>query len=391
LLQEAKLKQAIGILNEENVDMWIIFEKETPMNSDPVHPLIYPNKFLGTTMVIICKNGESYIIADHLDGPGHERLGLMKHALTYPNGANYRELFFEVLAKEQPKQIALNYSKDNCAADGLGYGAFLELKDALKTAGWNGEIISAEGIIGKLRGRKLPEEIECIKKACDITEMIFNDAKDFVKAGVTEKQIFDFFHERMKFYGVEPGWTPASCPGVQVGPNTIVGHIAPGDLAAQPGDIITMDFGVKVNGYSSDMQRVFYVLKDGETEPPADLQHIFEVVQESVRRGVAAMKPGVPGYVPDEACKNYVREQGLDPIPAGFGHQIGLYVHDGGVTMSSRQRPAAQGLLEPGLVLSLDQGQKTKYGQLGQEDDGVVTEDGCVWLSTQQPYIYCVR
>jgi len=391
LIQKEKVKQAVGILNEENVDMWVVYGRETPLNSDPVIPLLYPGEFVGETLVVICKSGGTYIIGDHFDANAYRSKGIYGEALMYPNGEDYTGPFYEILKKEQPKTIALDYSEESITADGLGYGQYLNLLDVLEKGGYTGEVISAERIIMKLRGRKTEEEIDNLRQAAKIAEQIFQDARGFIHAGTTEKQIYDFFHERMKFYGVEPGWAPDSCPGVQVGPNTIVGHIAPGDLAAQPGDLITMDFGVKVNGYSSDVQRVFYVLKDDEDKVPDDVQQTFERVQHAVRVAVSMMKPGTPAYVPDEVCKAIIKDMGMVPNQASFGHQIGVYVHDGGITMGGRGRKLCQEPLEEGLVLTIDQGNRGPRGKMGQEDDGVVRADGVEWLTTQQTEVYTVR
>lgn len=393
-IQEEKVMQVQGILEELDIDMWMTYGQETEMNNDPVIPIISPIEFFGTTGAIFTKKGDKIVICSFMDAGGIERAGIFKRLLETDEKTSFKDRFFEVLDEVKPKKIALNYSIRDISADGLSHGQFLFISSLLDEYGFEGEIVSAENIIGKLRGRKTKGEIEIMKKGIEITEKILDDCRSFIKAGVTERQIFEFCHEKMKEYGVKPGWQSEQCPGVQVGPNTIIGHTGPSDLEAKPGDLVTLDFGVMYNEYVTDLQRVYYILKDGETKVPDEIQRQFEAIQKAVRMGAEKMVPG--GYlpIPDKVCRDYAQSQGCQTNRSCFGHQVGRSAHDGGYLMGpeeGRFKGRVEGYLEIGNVYTMDQGSRTKWGKIGQEDMGLITENGCEWLSHQQKEIYLVK
>ncbi len=388
-LHAKKMQQAYGIMKEENVDLWIIYGRETTMNNDPGLELLAPMNFGGESAILITKNDESIAIGGHFDATGYERTGVFSRAVMYPFGTTFQDTLFSLLDEIKPKTIALNYSESDVAADGLSHGNYLRLMKYFDAYGFDGDVISSEKLMNKVRGRKLPEEVALMEEACRVTQLIFDDAKDFIKAGVTEYEIFQFFQDRVRHYGVDFGWDADHCPGVQVGPNTVVGHNGPSQLKAEPGDLVTCDFGVAVGGYGSDMQRCYYVLKDDETEAPEDLQKVFKIVQDAIDIGVNAIKVGERASVPDDLCKKHIEAHGLMPNQASFGHQVGRAVHDGGVSLSRRM--ADDQLIEEGNVFTLDQGNRGDRGKMGQEDMGYVTKDGVRWLSPRQKEIYIVK
>ena len=71
--------------------------------------------------------------------------------------------------------------------------------------------------------------------------------------------------------GLPTAWGQATCPAVFTGPDTAQAHYSPTGRTVEPGHVLNMDFGVKVEGYCSDMQRTFYVLAPGETAAPEDV------------------------------------------------------------------------------------------------------------------------
>jgi Xaa-Pro aminopeptidase len=387
-LQREKVLQAVEIVKEENVDLWITIGRETVMNSDPVVPIISPCEFGSLTAVMITNSGRNICLTGHLDYNGMIQGGAYDEILMYDK--SFKEEFFKILKEENPQQIALNYSTD-VASDGITHGLYMRMMEFLDEFGYQGEIISAEKIIGKLRGRKSPQEIERMKKAIVITEMILKEAKDFIKAGVTEKEIHAFCQSRIQHYGVGNAWEVLHNPGVMCGPDTVTGHSGPTDLAAKGGDLITLDFGVRVEDYCSDIQRVFYVLKEGETEAPKKYQEALVNIQNAVKTGMAAMSVGVPGYYPDGKARAYLASINYPDFNFGFGHQVGRETHDGGVMMGpqwERYKGIVEGPLEENMVLTVDVNLTFEDGHMGQEDMAHLTKDGAVLLSHRQEEIY---
>lgn len=101
------------------------------------------------------------------------------------------------------------------------------------------------------------------------------------------------------------------------------------------------------------------------------------------------MKPGNQGWQPDRAARDGLIEQGYPEFKYSFGHQVGRAAHDGGVSMA-RRKPggASEGILEEGLVLTVDANLYLDRGRIGQEDVAYLTKDGAEFISERQDAIW---
>lgn len=392
MLQKEKLLQVISILNELNIDMWLTLGRETEMNNDPVLPLISCIDYTAITGIAVTKTGKTIALVGHSDAEGTKQTGLYDEVIGYDT--SFEKEITKILARVHPSQTALNFSVDDVAADGLSHGMFLYFSKILQSYGYSGEIISSSEVIGRLRGRKTSEEKNRIIKAVKTTEKIFEEAKDFIKVGITEKEIFDLFKERMRHYDVTPSWEASQCPGIRVGPLTAVGHCSPSDIRVNKGDVISIDFGITEDEYCSDLQRVYYVLKEGETMSCSEVQRAFETLQEAVRRAAAFMKPGVTGSEVDAVARAYVVSQGYPQWNYALGHQVGRFAHDGGCILAPNWErydfKQVNTPIEEGNVFTLEPGIPTSRGYVTQEDMVYVTKDGVEFLSTPQKEIFLI-
>ena len=131
----------------------------------------------------------------------------------------------------------------------------------------DGRLVSAEKIVSALRERKTAAEI------ADIKDAIRRDARDLresrrsssPRAGPRTKSR-PLCRPRSSGKSSQPAWDQATCPAVFSGPETAGAHYTPTDRRVERGHVLNMDFGVKVNGYCSDLQRTFYILGEGEDE-----------------------------------------------------------------------------------------------------------------------------
>ena len=116
-------------------------------------------------------------------------------------------------------------------------------------------LVEAEELIEDLRLVKDDEEIKNIKTACEITDKCFEMLKEYIKPGMSEKQIarrIDNF-----YYAHAEGCSFDTI--VASGENSSKPHAVPGDRKIEQRDIILIDMGCKVNGYCSDMTRMLFV------------------------------------------------------------------------------------------------------------------------------------
>ncbi len=386
-LQREKVVQAKDIVREEGVSVWLTIARESVMNSDPAIGLISEVDFGGMTAVLITPE-KAICVGGHLDSYGYELTGVYDEVREYDK--SFTTVFFEVLDEVKPDTIALNYSGD-VAADGLTHGMYVQLMEWFEEYGFKGKVISAEKIIGKLRGRKTPEEISRMKRAIAATEQILIEAKDFIKAGMSQKTIHAWCQKRIQEMGHDSAWGADHNPGVMI-LNAPMGHAGPSDEYTVPkGSLVTLDFGVRVDDYCSDIQRVFYVPNDGETATPAHLEEGLLVIQDAVRHGMTKMMPGTPAYVPDESVRAFLAERNYPEFNFGFGHQVGRQTHDGGVMMGPRWERylgRVEAEMEVDQVFTVDVNLHFEEGRIGQEDMAIVTKDGGVMISHRQEGIY---
>ena len=176
-----------------------------------------------------------------------------------------------------------------------------------------------EGIIEKQRMVKDAEEIESIKKACEITDNCFNYLKNYIKVGLTERQIAKEIDEFFIANGAEGN---AFNTIVTSGINSAKPHAAPTDKKIEAGDIITIDMGCKYNGYCSDMTRTIFAGNIPEAVKP-----IYELVLKNQRQVINAMAEGVNLRNISKMVESDFKLRGYDLIHS-IGHGVGREVHE---------------------------------------------------------------
>ncbi|MDX1701006.1 MAG: M24 family metallopeptidase, partial [Melioribacteraceae bacterium] len=329
-----KQKQAVEILREKNIDMWMTFVRETGNIKDPMMDMIVGTGATWHSAFIITKEGETIAIIGSLEEANMKTVGTFNTIIPYLKSV--KEDLIKVLDKHNPNKIAINYSRNSSLADGLTHGVFLELLEILKDTPYPERFISSEDIVGALRGRKSQSEVDLIKQAIKETLIIFNEVTDFIEVGKSEKDVAAFVKSKVQERGFEMAWDEEHCPAVFTGPDTAGAHSGPTDKKIEKGHVINMDFGIKYNGYCSDLQRTWYVLNDGETEAPEDVIRGFNIIKDAIQMAGKAMLPGKEAWEIDDVARSYIVENGYKEYPHGLGHQVGRVAHDGGALMGPK-------------------------------------------------------
>ncbi|MCE7746590.1 MAG: aminopeptidase P family protein [Candidatus Heimdallarchaeota archaeon] len=387
-LQIAKEKHDLlpAIMEELDIDCWIVFARSTAAIPDPVMELIVVGDIVWKAAFIFSlKNGKfnkTAIVGNH-DVINEEEKGIWDEVLGYVEGIS--ELFKKFMDDLDPKKIAIDYSTDDVTSDGLTYGMYLILSDIL--ADHKKKFMSAENIIQKLRGRKSKTEIELITKSCEMTKGIYERIGSQVKVGMVETEVQKMFHDEVAKLGVVTAWQAHSCPAVDAGPDKEIGHAGPKpDIKIKAGHTLHYDFGVKLHGYCSDIQRMYFFGK--EEDIPEELIHAFETVHGAITRAAEFIKPGVKGFEVDKIARDYVIERGYEEYGHALGHQVGTKTHDGGTLLGplwERYRDIPKGVVEENMIYTLELNVKTKnYGYVSIEEDIVVTKEGCKFLIPRQ-------
>jgi Xaa-Pro aminopeptidase len=167
-----------------------------------------------------------------------------------------------------------------------------------------------------------------------------------------------------------------------------VGHNAPTDIRIERGHLLHFDFGVRENDYCSDIQRMVYFLKPGESQPPDPVRKGFNTVVQAIQAAFNAVRPGALGMAIDGAARAIVTGAGYPEYKYATGHQVGRLAHDGGAILGpawDRYGRTPFLPLEVGQVFTLEPGLMVPgYGYVGLEEDILVTKEGAVFLSAPQ-------
>jgi Xaa-Pro aminopeptidase len=265
---------------------------------------------------------------------------------------------------------------------------YLTLHGFLSEIGYADRLVSAEKIISALRQRKTPTEVEYMRRAIEITEEIFSRVTEFIRPGITEREIAAFMKDEVKKEGVELAWEETVCPAVFTGPETAGAHYAPTDRKVEPGHILNMDFGVKYNGYCSDLQRTFYIMDDADSVVPGEVQKGFDTIVKAIESARMAIVPGRQGHEIDAVARQIVTDGGYDEFPHGLGHQVGRFSHDGTAGLFPAWEKYAQKpfeILETGMIFTIEPRLTVENrGVATIEEMVLITDTGADYLSTPQ-------
>ncbi len=236
-------------------------------------------------------------------------------------------------------------------------------------------LVETEKMIEKQREIKDEDEIESIKKACKITDKCYEYILNYIKPGMTEKQIAreidNYYYENAEGTSFETI--------VASGENSSKPHAVPTERRIQEKDIITIDMGCRINGYCSDMTRTFFV-----GEVPEQIKHVYELVLKNQEQVLQDLKEGANTKQISKMVENDFRLNNYDLIHA-LGHGVGLDIHEEPVISSRIENVLKENMVvtdEPGIYIA---------GQFGVriEDTVLITKGGCETL-TKSPKKYTI-
>lgn len=392
-LMQEKVNQAIKILKEQKMDLWLTFVRETSGVRDPVLDLLIgPNDLTWPSALILTRQGEKIAILGNLEKDALARLDIFDTIVGYDTAVSGPLRY--TITRLDPAQIAVNTSRNNVHADGLTHAMYEILREHLNGTPYADRLVSAEPIVNALRGQKTPTELERIRKAVEITDDIYRKTFDFIKVGMTEIEIGEYMQKLAREYGVGLAWPAENCPAVNSGPNSSVGHNGPTDIRVERGHIIHFDFGVRYEDYCSDIQRLVYVLREGETEPPAEVQRGFLTIRTAIEKSRAAMQPGATGNSIDVIAREILLDAGYPEYQHALGHQLGRVAHDGGALLGplwEKYGDSPNQKLEAGQVFTIEPGLAVPgSGYVALEEDVVIMETGAEYVGEPQRQIVLI-
>jgi Xaa-Pro dipeptidase len=231
------------------------------------------------------------------------------------------------------------------------------------------------------RGTKTAKEIAYMDLANKITKLAYREGFKSVHEGMSPRDLSSAISAAHQKLGANGSGGP------QFGSNTAFPHGSRAPRTLKPGDVIMVDGGCRVQGYSSDVTRTIVFGK-----PSDKMVKVWDVVRRAQAAALQAARPGAACESVDAAARKVVEDAGYGPAYKYFAHRVGH-----GIGMDGHEYPyLVKGntlKLEPGMTFSNEPGIYI-YGEFGirTEDCMVVTENGARLLggmeavSIEQPF-----
>lgn len=308
-------------------------------------------------VAVVTREGAYYFTDSRYIEAAEKNLKGFTVRMTHP-GSSEIERINEVIGEHTIKKLGFEEND-------MTYGDYLRYNEALHAV-----LVPMQAKIDAFRATKEPWEIELMRKAQAITDQTFSELCKIIQAGMTEKELEAELLYRLYKHGAEG---PSFDPIVVSGPNTSLPHGVPGERKLEFGDFITMDFGCIYGGYCSDMTRTVALGFVSE-----EMDKVYKTVLKAQLAGIAATKAGVAGRDIDGAARKVIADAGYgDYFGHGYGHSLGILIHEAPNTNTRNDQPMPAGAVvsaEPGIYLP------GKFG-VRIEDVTVITETGCEVLT----------
>ncbi|MEQ8303029.1 MAG: M24 family metallopeptidase [Cyclobacteriaceae bacterium] len=378
------------VMRENNIDMWIITNKEG--NFDP----LYPDMGAGYTTT----NG--YYIFTDSGKPRIERAALGIDGGFLEGGGSYDYFGSEselkdYVAKRDPKRIGLNMSKTIGGADGLSYMMYKHLAETLGKK-YEARFVSAEKLVSDFRSRRVATEIATFGEAGNLSYLIAEKAfsNEVITPGATTLEDVAWWMREQQFKNNLE--TSFGMPSVYVtGTDGIVATSS--DRIIQRGDILMLDWGVGLMNMYTDMKRMAYVLKEGETDVPESIKNAFAQGVKARTIIKQTIKPGITAQQNMDNIYKALEEAGFGKISFNkpnadnktdvvIGcHSVGNWGHGIGPSIAEWNPVRFTYIVRPTNLLSIELFAYTPLPEWGGkklriplEDDALVTDRGIEWL-----------
>jgi hypothetical protein len=323
------------LMRRDGVDMWILIAGE--YNEDPVAETMLPATWLSARRRTIL------VFFDRGPERGIERLALAR----YPVGdfvaswdpdkqKDQWARLAEIVAERDPKKIALNSAEEFPLADGLTASHLKALTRTFDPK-YSARFTSHDRLgLGWLETR-IPAEMATYPTISRIAHAIINEGfseRVITPGATTSDDVVWWFRNRIAELKLDTWFQPSvAIQRNDGGAFTVqqMGHR--GDTVIQPGDMLHVDFGIDYLGLKTDIQRLAYVLKPGETQPPKGLRDGLAAMNKVKDAVVAELKAGRGGNEVLAAARKRIERQNIEG--SIYTHAIGYHGHGAGPWIGS--------------------------------------------------------
>ena len=390
------------VMRENNIDMWIIMNREG--NFDPLYPDMGEGYVGLTGYYIFTDRGEDRIERAALGISGY----LLKEGGAYDHFGSELELK-NFVEERDPQRIGLNISKSIGGADGLSHSGYEELQEILGEK-YAARFVSAEKLVSDFRSRRVASEIAAYGEACELSYTIAERAlsNEVITPGVTTLEDVAWWIREQQFkHNLESSF---GMPSVYLtGPRGIIATST--DKIIERGDVIMLDYGVGLMNMYTDMKRMAYVLREGETLVPPGIQRAFDeavkvrdIIKQTIKPGLTAKENEDKVYAALTAAgfnkmKGFNQATDLDVTDVIIGcHSVGNWGHGVGPSIAFFNPVRLNYEIKPTNLLSIELFAYTKVEEwagkklrVPLEDDAIVTERGVEWIYPINPRLQVIK
>jgi Xaa-Pro aminopeptidase len=377
-------------MRENGIDMWITMSKEG--HYDPLFR-DFGEAYVGSIAYFIFTDRGAGGIEKAAIGLGDRRIEACGAYDILEDSVDLAAF----VSDRDPKRIGLNMSEGIGAADGLSHTSYLYLSKTLGDK-YASRFVSAEKLASDFRSRRVASEIVAMGEAGEMSREIAERAlsNEVITPGKTTlEDVSWWMWDQLLERGLDSSF---GMPSVYVtGPSGI--EATSNERIIQRGDFLIIDWGVGYLGFYTDVKRIAYVLKDGETKAPDGLQHAFDqavkvrdLLREKIKPGPTAA--AMLEHLNDEIAKagftliEFNRPTEGDTTDVIIGcHSVGDMGHGIGPSIAWFNPERLQYQIRPSNMFSIELFAYTKAPEFGGkkvriplEDDAIVTERGVEWF-----------
>ncbi len=404
-----RLEQVLPtLMRRYGVEMWLVLCRE--YNEDPVFfSLVSPTTFAARRRTI-------YVFYDRGPEQGVERLALggssqggLYQVYRDPEvegrelwGQGQWALLRKLIEERNPKTIAVNISHTHAFSDGLSAGEREQLEDVLGPK-WTARLVRAEGLPLDYISIRVPEMLPIYRQVMAVVHSLLQRAfsSEVITPGrTTNTDVVWWLRQQTHDLGFGTWFHPTVRVQRQgMTPDSPIAQTA--DVVIERGDVLHVDYGLVFMGLATDTQHMGYVLRPGESEPPAGIRQALANTNRLQDLLMARIRPGRSGNEILLDTLAAMRAAGING--SVYTHPIGDHGHGAGplIGLWDRQMPIpgkGDVLVLPDTWFSIELATRTPVpewgGQelwVGQEEDAALVGEKIEWVLERQTKYHLVH
>jgi Xaa-Pro aminopeptidase len=325
-----------GLMDRAGIDLWLIVGRE--YNEDPVLPTLLPATWLSArrrTILVLHRSDDGVTAAAASRYPVGQFLPAWSpdEDPDAPAEAAQWAAVRRMVEQADPRRIGIDVSRTFAHADGLSHSEHGLLVEVLGP--YADRLVPAEDLVIGWLETRLPEEIAALHAHNRLVHRVIDEAYSPAVITVGRTTALDvawWIRQRFADLGVDPWFQPTvglQRAGVPLADErgTVLPAV-PYVVPIEPGDLVHCDVGLSSLGLRTDTQRNGYVLRPGETEPPAGLRSALAAGNRMQDLTTAAFVPGRTGNEVLAAARAAAAAEGLDGDV--YSHPVGYHGHGAG-------------------------------------------------------------